>query len=368
MRHRGAADSKQNPRRCNGRCLANDAVLSGLKMEPSGNRLAPVDGIKHPSESIADDPKAVSVIIPAHNAANTIAATLASLAPARSLLVDVVLVDDASEDGTAHAAATAAAELGLPLRIVRVAAHDAAVARNVGIEASIGQWLYFLDADDLHVSGGIDALLHEARQDPETGLVAGAYQRRVDGRLLRIKRPARLVGLRDTNASRYFSGKMRTFPVGSVLISRRAVGTHRFPASVPYDEDTIFFATVLATAEATSISTCVMIYNVSRERGDNRFASRPADRYLRWRHAVEGMKVRGLPRPVVQRRAGILALKIARVHYARGDMKTAKRFLAISAAAPKSLPDRWRHQRYVAKVKLVAWWERLWSKSPRTVQ
>ena len=48
--------------------------------------------------------KAVSVVIPAHNAAATIADTLASLRSEAEVIGEVLLVDDSSSDGTAAVA------------------------------------------------------------------------------------------------------------------------------------------------------------------------------------------------------------------------------------------------------------------------
>jgi hypothetical protein len=331
-----------------------------------GNWPAHIEAVNDSGHGATAVSGSVSVIIPAHDAASTIGATLASLASARSLLAEILLVDDASEDGTADVASEVATELRLPLRILRVMARDAGVARNLGIDASTGQWLYFIDADDLHVAGGLDALLRKAQETPEIDLVAGAYRRKVDGRLCRIKRPARLEGVPDTNAYRYLCDRIRAFPVGSVLLSRRSAQKCRFPASIPYDEDTIFFATVLITARATSVSACVMIYHVSTERGNNRFAGQ-THQYLQWRRALREMRPYGVPKAALQRRAGIVALKIARVHYARGDMQMAARFLVVAGAAPKSLPDRWRYLRYVMKVGFATWKDRLSGKPRRAV-
>ncbi|MBZ9988103.1 glycosyltransferase [Mesorhizobium sp. BH1-1-5] len=48
--------------------------------------------------------------------------------------------------------------------------------------------------------------------------------------------------------------------------------------------------------------------------------------------------------------ADAVALKIARVHYARGDLETAAKFLAVAEAAPKASADIWRCLRYRLKI------------------
>ena len=60
----------------------------------------------------------ISVIIPARNAAATIAATIESLAADRPLIGEILLVDDGSQDGTQAVTEQAASSAGLPLRIV----------------------------------------------------------------------------------------------------------------------------------------------------------------------------------------------------------------------------------------------------------
>ena len=74
--------------------------------------------------------KAVSVVIPAHNAAKTIATTLASLASEAGVIGEILLVDDESSDGTTAVALQTAAKLSLPLRVLPANCRDAGGARN----------------------------------------------------------------------------------------------------------------------------------------------------------------------------------------------------------------------------------------------
>ena len=138
--------------------------------------------------------------------------------------------------------------------------------------------------------------------------------------------------------------------IGSALVARRAIGDIRFPAGLGYDEDTLFWARVLSEASPIRMARPVMVYVVSTERSDDRFTFKPAERFLKWRRELRGLADCGIPKSAIKRREGLVALKIARVHYARGDLATAARFLAIAAAAPKSPADAWRCMRYRFKI------------------
>ncbi|TIU57591.1 MAG: glycosyltransferase, partial [Mesorhizobium sp.] len=95
--------------------------------------------------------KAVSVIIPAHNAAATIVRTLGSLRSEADAIGEVLLVDDLSSDGTAAVASDAASRLGLPLRVIQSNCRDAGGARNLALSQANHPWIYMIDADDLHL-------------------------------------------------------------------------------------------------------------------------------------------------------------------------------------------------------------------------
>jgi glycosyltransferase involved in cell wall biosynthesis len=103
-----------------------------------------------PADTPADsaDLPLVSVIIPACNAATTLAETLASVRAQTHRNLEVVVVDDGSVDATAAIVAAAAAQ-DSRVRLVRQANAGVAAARNRGIAATSGAFVALLDADDL---------------------------------------------------------------------------------------------------------------------------------------------------------------------------------------------------------------------------
>lgn len=84
----------------------------------------------------------VSVVIPARNAEHTIAACIGSVLACDPRPVEVIVVDDVSDDATAEVAAAAGAV------VVRSLAHlGPGGARNVGARRALGTLVAFTDAD-----------------------------------------------------------------------------------------------------------------------------------------------------------------------------------------------------------------------------
>jgi hypothetical protein len=109
----------------------------------------------------------VSVLIPARNAGawirDAIESVLAQTVPAHECIV----IDDGSTDDTGRIAAS----FGSPVKVVSTRGGGVAAARNAGAAVATGDYLAFLDADDVWLPRKLELQLAAFRADPGLGLV-----------------------------------------------------------------------------------------------------------------------------------------------------------------------------------------------------
>ncbi|GIF66989.1 bi-functional transferase/deacetylase [Asanoa ishikariensis] len=111
----------------------------------------------------------VTVIVPAYNERRTIAAAVRTLATGNHPGIEVLVIDDESDDGTAEEVEA----LGLPnVRVVRVPGGGKASALNAGIALARHDLLVMVDADTVVTPDAIHKLV-QPFADPRVGAVAG---------------------------------------------------------------------------------------------------------------------------------------------------------------------------------------------------
>ena len=113
----------------------------------------------------------VSVIIPAYNAASTIAGTVDSVIGQTFGDFEIICVDDGSTDQTRAIIERYTQAHGERVRLVGQANSGPAAARNNGARHSTGEYLAFLDADDVWMAQMLERTMAVLDSDPALSLV-----------------------------------------------------------------------------------------------------------------------------------------------------------------------------------------------------
>jgi hypothetical protein len=101
----------------------------------------------------------ISIVIPAYNAERFVEPCFAPVLDQMTAAHELVIIDDGSRDRTAELVESLAARHPeAKVRLVRQANQGLAGARNRGVQEAAGDYLLFLDADDMLLPGTLDAL------------------------------------------------------------------------------------------------------------------------------------------------------------------------------------------------------------------
>jgi len=129
----------------------------------------------------------VSVIIPTRNRSKLLELSLRSVLWQRNVDFETIVVDDGSTDDTARVLRS----LGDGIRVVRhERSQGVSAARNRGIAEARGEWVAFLDDDDLWAPDKLELQLQALRRGDRRWAYAGAVEITMDNRILAGRPPA----------------------------------------------------------------------------------------------------------------------------------------------------------------------------------
>jgi glycosyltransferase involved in cell wall biosynthesis len=114
----------------------------------------------------------VSVVIPAYNSRSYIAPALDSILVQKHRPLEILVVDDGSTDSTAQMVRAYAPEV----RLIEQDQRGHPAARNAGIRAATGEFLAFLDHDDLWSPDKLERQIASFERNPALDLVFGHIQ------------------------------------------------------------------------------------------------------------------------------------------------------------------------------------------------
>jgi glycosyltransferase involved in cell wall biosynthesis len=114
----------------------------------------------------------VSIIVPVYNGARFIAEALASVQSEPGIEAEIIVVDDGSTDRSAEIVASIA-ERDPRIRLYLCEHRGVSATRNVGVKAATGDYVTFVDSDDICPPGRIKRQVGKLASRPDVVAVIG---------------------------------------------------------------------------------------------------------------------------------------------------------------------------------------------------
>ncbi|KAM3092021.1 glycosyltransferase family 2 protein [Phormidesmis sp. 146-35] len=200
----------------------------------------------------------ISVVIPAYNAEATIGETVDSVLHQTFSDIEVIVVIDRSSDSTFE---IVSAKPDPRIKVIVCDKGNAAASRNIGFAQASGEWIAFLDSDDLWLPDNLSNQW-KALQPPVKAAVAYSWFDRIDesGKLIGI-------GGRCNYSGNVHAELLLSNIVGNgsnSLIARAALeAVGGFDESLSHSEDRDLYVKLAEKYEFVSVPKVNLLYRVS---------------------------------------------------------------------------------------------------------
>ncbi len=233
--------------------------------------------------------KSISVVIPLYNQRNSIEKTLSDLLSQTFDDFEIVVVDDASTDGSASAASEVLSVGRVPWNLVRFPVNrGASEARNAGLDSATGETVFFLDGDD-RIAPQTLCRLWEALKGTSAPLAFCGFrvcrESLEKGKAYSFPLPSASTSVPAPQLLRAFLRGKRYLNASNVLYSRSFLRANRirFPRGCRFAEDREFIAKALFHAETAAVVPETLVSYVQHE---NQSTSRMARDPSKYAHEV----------------------------------------------------------------------------------
>ena len=253
-----------------------------------------------------------SIIIPVYNVAPWLRACLDSVCAAAGRVedVEIICVDDGSTDGSGEILDEYRERLNiqtskhLNVRVLRQQNAGVSAARNAALEVATGEWICFVDADDVVNERLLETYAYAIREHADAELVAVEMVRFDDGASPAWSRDGN-VQWRTLDCSSRIASEIYFVPLFTCAFRTNLIRGLRF-GSYRIGEDRIFVSQVIERLHAAVV--CDWIGYGYRQRVGSAYHSRNTARMLRdeiRHHAILTAMMSNSPKtylPVITRR------------------------------------------------------------------
>jgi glycosyltransferase involved in cell wall biosynthesis len=283
--------------------------------------------------------------MPVKNGARFIAEAIRSALDQGERVTELVVVDDASTDGSADVVRS----IDDPrIRIVPNWTTGLPAGRNTGTAHSSGEWLYYLDCDDRVRPGALDALFAAASRSADADVIYGDYER-VDVHGCRIGRRGAIRFRRKPTGFILPALLKGNFMVAGAQIVRRATFDRAggFDESLRCLEDWHFWCRVSSFAKFLHVPGCQVLDYRIHDASMMHTKPRP---FADYRPAIEAV----FNDPMIADRMPSLALAalrpVAEAHLMAYQATEAIRLRAYGTAVRSALQAAWHAPAQTPKV------------------
>ena len=223
----------------------------------------------------------VSVIMPAYNSEKYIGKSIESVLAQDYEKFELIIVDDGSKDGS-KSIVEQYAKNDIRIKLLEQANQGVSAARNKGLDTATGEYVAFLDSDDLWDADNLSVMV-QAAECTKSGLVCASMDIiNADGTRQKANTAYKDGELMDfvtnNNEIRFFWG------IGSVIIRRDILEKYhiRFDEGIAIMEDIGFYIKIFAVTNLKSVPR-VMAHYCKHENSATTAAYNPH----KWEGSVE---------------------------------------------------------------------------------
>jgi glycosyltransferase involved in cell wall biosynthesis len=278
-----------------------------------------------------DEKMSISVVVTCFNEEHFIEAAIQSvlLQTRQNLINEIIIHDDGSNWPTLEILRRVAA-LDSRIKIIYGKGNGVSKGRNLAVAATTGEWIAFLDGDDVWAAEKLEKQYSAIAQKANAGFVYSGIGYFRNENKVESAVPAKvadLSGSRDTVVD-YF---LKDGPITSTVMCRRSTFNQvgGYDEQVGVFEDTEFYARVAAVA---SFLFCSEMLVYKRVHGSNITGKR---KDLMFHHErVARICAEKNPRlyPLIARRLAGRARKLGNVEISEGDKDEASRYYKMAVA------------------------------------
>ena len=194
----------------------------------------------------------ISVVIPVFKQSEYLGQTIESVLSQTLKPHEIIIIDDGSPDDSFNVASS------YPVKIIRQVNKGLASARNTGIMNSTGDWLLFLDADDMLLENCIEKISEVIERNPDADIIAPSLKNfGIDNTSITLMVNPTLEDFKIANRIGYFSAIRRT--------KLLEVGGYNPKMTWGFEDYDIWFDLLKRGAKLITLPDILILYRVKKD-------------------------------------------------------------------------------------------------------